>query len=209
VPYGAHRRRVILQLRVRTLCFAGVTSAVGEHSRAARLRRFVRVANYVIAVDEPLATDVRELVSRHLHFAGSQSPPENVFALDADGLLDPAVTFYSCRRSGELLAIAALKHLSDRHGELKSMHTATAARRQGLGRSMLGYLIRVGQERGYQLLSLETGSMDGFAPARALYASAGFTECGAFASYQPSPHSIFMSLPLQQRPVCQPPGATR
>jgi putative acetyltransferase len=72
------------------------------------------VANYVIAPDDPLSADVRELVSRHLHFARAQSPPENVFALDADGLLDPAVTFYGCRRGGELLALGALKHLSDR-----------------------------------------------------------------------------------------------
>jgi putative acetyltransferase len=154
------------------------------------------VTNLVIAVDDPLAADVRELVSRHLDFARSLSPPENVFALDADGLLDPAVTVYSCRRSGELLAIGALKHLSDHHGELKSMHTARPARRLGLGRAMLGHLIGVARERGYRLLSLETGSMDGFAPARALYATAGFTVCGAFASYQPSPHSAFMSLPL-------------
>jgi putative acetyltransferase len=154
------------------------------------------VANYVIAIDDPLAADVRELVSRHLHFARLQSPPENVFALDADGLLDPTVSFYSCRRSGQLLAIGALKHLADDHGELKSMHTATAARRMGLGQAMLCHLISVARERGYQLLSLETGSMAGFAPARALYARAGFTECGAFASYQPSPHSVFMSLPL-------------
>ena len=154
------------------------------------------MANYVIAIDDPLATDVRDLVSRHLDFARSQSPPENVFALDADGLLDPAVTFYSCRSGGELLAIGALKHLSDHQGELKSMHTAAAARRLGLGRAMLGHLIGVARERGYRLLSLETGSMDGFAPARALYASAGFTVCGAFAGYRPSPHSTFMSLPL-------------
>ena len=154
------------------------------------------MVNHVIAVDDPLAADVRELVSRHLDFARSLSPPENVFALDASGLVDPAVTFYSCRRSGDLLAIGALKHLGDHHGELKSMHTASAARRQGLGRAMLGHLIGVARERGYQLLSLETGSMDGFAPARALYASAGFAVCGPFASYRPSPHSTFMSLVL-------------
>ena len=154
------------------------------------------MVNHVIAVDDPLAADVRELVSRHLDFAMSLSPPENVFALDASGLVDPAVTFYSCRRGGGLLAIGALKHLGDYHGELKSMHTARAARRQGLGRAMLGHLIGVARERGYQLLSLETGSMDGFAPARGLYASAGFAVCGAFGRYQPSPHSTFMSLPL-------------
>ena len=154
------------------------------------------MADHVIAVDDPLAADIRELVSRHLDFARSLSPPENVFALDTSGLVDPAVTFYSCRRGGELLAIGALKHLSDHHGELKSMHTASAARRQGLGRAMLGHLIGVARDRGYQLLSLETGSMDGFGPARALYASAGFAPCGAFAGYQPSPHSTFMSLKL-------------
>ena len=154
------------------------------------------MANHVIAVDDPLAADVRELVSRHLDFARSLSPPENVFALGADGLLDPAVTFYSCRSGGELLAIGALKHLGDDHGELKSMHTAGSARRQGLGRAMLGHLIGVARERGYALLSLETGSMDGFAPARALYASAGFAVCGPFSSYRPSPHSTFMSMQL-------------
>lgn len=126
----------------------------------------------------------------------SQSPPENVFALDVSGLLDPAVTLYSYRRDGELLAIGALKHLADRHGELKSMHTAAAARGAGIGRAVLMHLIGVARERGYVLLSLETGSMAGFIPARALYASAGFTECGAFADYQPSPHSTFMSLSL-------------
>jgi len=38
--------------------------------------------------------------------------------------------------------------------------------------------------------------MDGFIPARAMYASAGFSVCGPFAGYQPSPHSTFMSLRL-------------
>jgi putative acetyltransferase len=76
------------------------------------------------------------------------------------------------------------------------MHTALAARRMGVGRAVLTHLISVARARGYQLLSLETGSMDGFAPARALYASAGFTVCGPLAGYQPSPHSAFMSLRL-------------
>ena len=154
------------------------------------------MADDVISVDDPLADDVRRLVARHLDFARSLSPPESVFALDADGLVDPAMTFFSCRRGCELLAIGALKQLSEHHGELKSMHTATAARRTGVGRAMLGHLIGVARERGYQLLSLETGSMAGFAPARALYASAGFAVCGPFAGYPPSPHSTFMSLPL-------------
>ncbi len=62
---------------------------------------------------------------------------------------------------------------------------------------MLAHLIGVARGRGYRLLSLETGSMAGFEPARTLYASAGFTECSAFADYEPSPYSTFMELPLQ------------
>jgi putative acetyltransferase len=38
--------------------------------------------------------------------------------------------------------------------------------------------------------------MAGFAPARALYTSAGFTECRPFADYPPSPYSTFLELEL-------------
>ena len=152
------------------------------------------MADEQIGADDPHAADVGALVARHLEFMRSLSPPENVFALGVSGLLDPAVTVFSCRRDGELLAIGALKELSEHHGELKSMHTAQAARGTGIGRAMLTHLIGVARDRGYTLLSLETGSMDGFAPARSLYASSGFTECGPFADYQLSPYSTFMSL---------------
>ena len=155
-----------------------------------------RVHRAEIKIDDPRRADVRALLGLHMAHMKSQSPPENVFALDVSGLLDPAVTMFSCRRDGQLLAIGALKELGDGHGELKSMHTAETARRSGIGRAMLTYLVGVARDRGYLLLSLETGSMAGFRPARALYASAGFTECGSFADYAPSPYSTFMQLPL-------------
>ena len=154
------------------------------------------VADDHITIDDPGTADVRDLVAQHRSYAASLSPPENVFALDAGGLQDPDVTLYSFRRRGELLAIGALRHLDAGHCEVKSMHTAQAARRSGIGRAMLTHLIRVARERGYQRVSLETGSMAGFAPARALYASAGFTECGPFGDYLASSYSTFMSLPL-------------
>jgi putative acetyltransferase len=155
-----------------------------------------RVYRDEITIDDPRAPDVRALLGMHMEHMKSQSPPENVFALTVTGLLDPAVTLYSYRRDGQLLGIGALKDLGDRHGELKSMHTAQAARRNGVGRAMLAHLIDVARERGCRLLSLETGSMAGFAPARALYARAGFTDCGAFADYAPSRYSTFMQLRL-------------
>ena len=39
--------------------------------------------------------------------------------------------------------------------------------------------------------------MEAFAPARALYAEAGFEECGPFGDYRPSPFSTFMTLSLR------------
>ncbi len=43
--------------------------------------------------------------------------------------------------------------------------------------------------------------MPAFAPARALYASAGFTPCEPFGDYRPSRNSTFMAL---DSPALQP-----
>ncbi len=151
-----------------------------------------------ISVDDPRAGDVRALLESHLAFANVHTPAEHVHALDIDGLLDPAVTFFSFRRNGELLGVGALKQLDRHHAELKSMHTAQAARGGGIGRAMLEHLIGVARDRGCRRVSLETGTMDAFAPARSLYANAGFTSCGPFGDYLPSPSNTFMTLSLER-----------
>ncbi len=147
-----------------------------------------------IAMDDPHAQDVQALLQRHLAFAHHHTPPEGVHALAVDGLLDPAVTVFSARREGQLVAMGALKELDQTHAELKSMHTAAAARRQGIGRAMVDHLLCVARQRGYRQVSLETGTMAAFSPARALYIGAGFTECGPFGQYTKSPTSAFMTL---------------
>jgi len=114
------------------------------------------------------ADDVRRLLESHLRFAAAHTPPEDVHALDAAGLSDPAVTFFSLRRDGTLLSVGALRQLDERHAELKSMHTVPAARRRGIGRAMVDRLISIAVDRGYRRLSLETGSQPAFAPARLL-----------------------------------------
>jgi len=78
----------------------------------------------VIAVDNPRAADVRELLERHLAFNREVTPPGHVHALEVEGLLATAVTFFSARRDGVLLGVGALKWLDDSHAEIKSMHTA-------------------------------------------------------------------------------------
>jgi putative acetyltransferase len=157
------------------------------------------VTAFAIDIDDPRAADVYALLERHLDFCRATSPPEDVHALDLDGLLDPTVTFYSVRRDGELLAIGALKQLDVDHGELKSMHTAAGARGEGAARALVDHLLGVARDRGYGRVSLETGSMEAFVPARTLYETAGFAPCPPFGSYSPSPNSTFMTLTLDGR----------
>jgi putative acetyltransferase len=154
------------------------------------------IADGQIAAEDPRTPDVRALLDRHLKFAHMQTPQEHSFALDADGLVDPAITLFTFRADGCVLGIGAIKRLGPEHAEIKSMHTAEAARGRGIGRAMLTHLIDVARTRGFHQLSLETGTTAAYAPARALYESAGFVACGAFASYRPSQHNTFMTLEL-------------
>ncbi len=150
----------------------------------------------VIAIDDPRAEDVSALLAEHLRFSKLDTPPEDVHALDIDGLLDPAVTFVSLREGGELLGFGAIKQLDDDHAELKSMHTAVAARGRGVGRAILEHLLALAADRGVRRVSLETGGMETFRAARSFYAAAGFQACGPFGDYRSGTTSVFMTLVL-------------
>ena len=149
-----------------------------------------------IDVDDPRKPEVRALLERHLTFCLTETPPEHSFALDVDGLLDPAVTFVSCRDGDCVLGVAAIKELDPAHAEIKSMHTAAAARGRGVGRALLSHLLTVAGSRGYQRVSLETGTTPGFAVARALYESAGFTPTGPFGGYPVTGDNCFYTRTL-------------
>ena len=45
-------------------------------------------------------------------------------------------------------------------------------------------------------MSLETGTMDVFAPARGLYTRVGFKPCEPFGEYTPNPYSTCMTIEL-------------
>src|SRR5689334_10447969 len=134
----------------------------------------------VIAVDDPRADDVRALLESHLAFAHDVTPAGHVHALDTDRLVDPAVTFFGARREGRLLGVGALRELDAAHAELKSMHTSASVRGQGVGRALVDHILGVAAGRGYERVSLETGTMAAFEPARAMYERAGFTVCEPF-----------------------------
>ena len=149
--------------------------------------------------DELNGPEVQALLTAHLDFTTGESPPESRHALDLDSLRVPEISFWTAWDGGEILGCCALSELDPHHGEIKSMHTAQQHRGKGIAAQLLKHTICVAQKRSYNKLSLETGSMKSFAPARALYARHGFTLCGPFANYREDPYSSYMTLELAGR----------
>lgn len=135
------------------------------------------------------------LLAHHQDMEGT-APPESRHALPVDRLLAPGVRLFATMEDGRPIATGALATVDEGHEELKSMRTEPAQRGRGLATTMLEFLIADARARGIHRISLETGSMDFFLPARRLYERAGFRECAAFGSYRPDPLSTFMTRTL-------------
>ena len=136
------------------------------------------------------------LLQEHLDWMHRISPPESVHALDLDALRRPDISFWTLWDGEALAGCGALRELAQGQGEVKSMRTAQTHLRRGVAARMLDHILAEARRRGYARLSLETGSMDYFAPARALYARAGFRVCGPFGDYVDDPNSVFMTRTL-------------
>ena len=136
------------------------------------------------------------LLEEHMVDMYNTSPPENVHTLDRSALKQPDVTFWRAELNNSLVGCIALKELSHVHGEIKSMRTQHTARQQGVGSALLAHTIDTARARGYHKLSLETGSMAFFKPARRLYKRFDFQYCPPFAHYTLDANSLFMCLQL-------------
>ena len=150
-----------------------------------------------IRVDDLRGAEIVELLQEHLRSMERVSPPESRHALDLAGLRQPEITFWTVWEGTELAGCGALKALDEAHGEIKSMRTAYAHQRKGVASRLLRHMIAEAERRGYRRLSLETGAMDYFEPARRLYATFGFERCGPFDKYIEDPNSVFMTKSLR------------
>lgn len=147
-----------------------------------------------IREDDLAGPEIAALLATHRAFTVATSPACSVHSLPLEGLRAPDVTVWTAWEAGALLGCAALKALDAEHGEVKSMHTAEAHRGRGVAARLLAHLLAEARRRGYRRLSLETGSMAAFAPARALYERAGFVPTAPFGTYREDPHSAFYTL---------------
>jgi putative acetyltransferase len=139
---------------------------------------------------------VQALLEYHFTTARAETGRGSAHALDLSGLKSPDIYFYSAWDGDSVIAIGALKQLSESHGEIKSMHTEQTHRRKGAGSAMLRHIIAKARKKKFSRLSLETGSWPYFIPARELYKRHGFVECPPFGDYVPDSNSIFMTLEL-------------
>ncbi len=149
-----------------------------------------------IRMDDLQGDEIRHLLQEHLDDMYATSPAESVHALDLDALRHPDITFWTMWDDGALVGCIALKRLDKHHGEIKSMRTPRQLRRRGAAKALLQHLIEQARIQHYSRLSLETGSMHFFEPARQLYASFGFELCSPFGGYAEDPNSVFMTMPI-------------
>jgi len=147
----------------------------------------------IIKIDDLAGPAIQALLQEHLDDMAKHSPPERIHALDLDAFCAPGITFWSGWENNVLAGCGALCELGPTHGEIKSMRTVATHRRRGVARQFLGHIIAEAKRRNYRRVSLETGSMAAFAPARQLYRSFGFARCPPFAHYALAPNSLCMT----------------
>ncbi len=146
-----------------------------------------------IKIDDLSGPEIKALLKEHLRHMHEITPPESIHALDLDSLKQPGITFWSAWEGAELLGCGALKRLDAEHAEIKSMRTAFAHIREGVARQLLSFILDQAKAKGIKRISLETGAMKEFEPARKLYLTFGFSYCQPFADYTEDPNSVFMT----------------
>jgi len=125
------------------------------------------------------AAAVRSLVFGVLHEYGLKPSPADT---DAD-LFDIKASYFArggrfdvvVDANGTIVGTVALLPVDERSVELRKMYLLSAARGQGLGRTMLEHAIAQAKEMGFGRITLETASV--LKEAVALYTRYGFRPC--------------------------------
>jgi putative acetyltransferase len=136
------------------------------------------------------------LLRHHYDTCHEVTPKCSAHVFTVEQLAAPEIDFWAAWDGETLLGVGAMKLLDASHGEVKSMHTAEAARRRGVGGAILRHITETARVRGITRLSLETGSFDYFLPAAAMYRAHGFVEGPPFGDDRADPNSVFMTLVL-------------
>ena len=144
-----------------------------------------------IVEDDLSSSAIERLLELHAAEMRANSPEGACHFLPIDELRDRSVTVWSAWDGDRLAGCGAMQELDERHGEIKSMRTAPDHLGRGVGRAVLDHIVDIARRRGYERLSLETGTGESFAAAVHLYERAGFGQCGPFGRYVDNGFSRF------------------
>jgi putative acetyltransferase len=139
------------------------------------------------------APEFADFIREHLAAMAPTAPAESRHALNLDGLRADGVRVWVALLGERIVGTIATAPVGERHQEIKSMRTDPTVRRQGIGTALLEHATADARDRGVTRLSLETGSMAFFAPARELYRRHGFVDCPPFGDYREDPLSCFLT----------------
>lgn len=143
-----------------------------------------------IKLESPDQPEVVRLIDQLDAYQLSLYPPESVYALDMNSLLQPNVLFAVARNAdGEAVACGAMV-VTPSYGEVKRMFVHPAARGQGVAQRLLARLEAEALQRGCRQFMLETGPSQ--PEAIGLYERLGYRVRGPYGDYRDDPLSVFM-----------------
>ena len=143
-----------------------------------------------IKLETPNQPEVVALIDLLDAYQLSLYPPESVYALDMNSLLQPNVLFAVARNvDGAAVGCGAMV-VTPAYGEVKRMFVHPAARGQGVAQRLLGKLEAEALARGCRQFMLETGPSQ--PEAIGLYQRLGYTVRGPYGDYRDDPLSVFM-----------------
>jgi putative acetyltransferase len=152
-----------------------------------------------IAIETPLQDDVRGLIDKLNAYLLPLSPPEFQFKLTVEQMAGPETSVFVARdETGRAIGCGALRVHSAGMGEVKRMFTDPEVRGKRVGSALLEAIVGLAQERGLDVLMLETGAATDMPEAHRLYTRSGFVPRGPFLDYPDSQWSAFFEKPLRQ-----------
>jgi putative acetyltransferase len=143
-----------------------------------------------IKLESPNQPDVVALIDLLDAYQLSLYPPESVYALDMNSLLQPNVLFAVARDAQGAAVGCGAMVVTPEFGEVKRMFVHPAARGQGVAQRLLGMLEVEALQRGCRRFMLETGPSQ--PEAIGLYQRLGYAVRGPYGDYRDDPLSVFM-----------------
>ncbi len=137
--------------------------------------------------------EVHQLLKKHFVELKAASPEGSAHVLDIAGLKVSSIKFWSLWKNEQLMGCGALKFLEKNHGEFKSIRVHDDFRGKGNGTKVINHLIGEAKKLKIKRLSIETGTVKFFAPARKLFINSGFKPCPPFSHYKEDKNSLYLT----------------